>query len=73
MTNVPRVAVPCCQVLQRCFEVIGQEFLVLLPETIPFMAELLEDESPYVETLCRRLKELIEELSGEELDPYLNA
>ena len=46
---------------------------MLLPETIPFMAELLEDESPYVETLCRRLKELIEELSGEELDPYLNA
>ena len=59
--------------LQRCFEVIGEEFLVLLPETIPFLAELLEDESPHVEALCRALKQQIEELSGEELDPYLNA
>lgn len=65
--------VRCCQVLQRCFEVIGEEFLVLLPETIPFLAELLEDESPHVEALCRALKTQIEELSGEELDPYLNA
>eukprot|EP00750_Incisomonas_marina_P009467 INCI16013.2.p1 GENE.INCI16013.2~~INCI16013.2.p1 ORF type:complete len:2717 (-),score=507.89 INCI16013.2:1526-9676(-) len=68
-----RVRFAALKVLQRCFEVIGEEFLVLLPETIPFLAELLEDESPHVEALCRALKQQIEELSGEELDPYLNA
>jgi hypothetical protein len=68
-----RVRFSALKVLQQCFDCIGEEFLVLLPETIPFLAELLEDENPHVEALCRCVKEQIEELSGEELDPYLNA
>jgi U3 small nucleolar RNA-associated protein 10 len=57
--------------LKELFEVIGEEYLVLLPECLPFLSELLEDNNPDVEAQCRRTLKFAEELSGEDLDTFL--
>eukprot|EP00741_Cyanophora_paradoxa_P001236 tig00000074_g1193.t1 len=60
----------------RCFEVVaarvGEEYLVLLPESIPFLAELMEDADAGVEAEVRRAIKLLEEMSGESLQRYLS-
>ena len=57
--------------LKELFEVIGEEYLVLLPECLPFLSELLEDNNPDVEAQCRRTLKFAEDLSGEDLDTFL--
>ena len=50
-----------------------EEYLLLLPETIPFVAELLEDAEHQVRVVTQRLIKTLEELSGESLEQYLQA
>jgi hypothetical protein len=40
-------------------------------QTLPFLAELLEDPEPAVEARAQDLQKLLEEVSGEKLDDYL--
>jgi len=49
---------------------IGEEFLLLLPECLPFLSELLEDESGEVSDSTAACIRFIEEMSGESLDSY---
>lgn len=44
---------------------------MMLPETIPYLAELLEDSNKDVETESIKLKGCVEDLSGESIDKYL--
>ena len=57
--------------LKSCFDQVGEDYLFLVPETLPFMAELLEDSDGRVERLAHELKKQVEDLSGEGLDTYL--
>ena len=58
--------------IQECFENVGEEYLIMLPETISYLSELLEDTDTEVENLARGLKALLEKLNGgESLDSYL--
>ncbi|KAJ3091113.1 HEAT repeat-containing protein 1 [Quaeritorhiza haematococci] len=59
-------------ILQEFFARIGEEFLVLLPETIPFLAELLEDNDEEVEKLCQIVCNDIQQYLGEPLQQYFN-
>lgn len=59
------------QILKGFYNRIGYEFLVMLPESIPYLAEVVEDENEDVETQFLELKNVIEDLSGEKLDEYL--
>ncbi|KAJ2367999.1 snoRNA-binding rRNA-processing protein utp10 [Coemansia sp. RSA 2610] len=58
-------------VLQACYERLGEEYLILLPETIPHLAELLEDDDPRVERATHETIKLIESYLGESLQSYL--
>ncbi|KAJ2355584.1 snoRNA-binding rRNA-processing protein utp10 [Coemansia sp. RSA 2618] len=58
-------------VLQACYEKLGEEFLILLPETIPYLAELLEDDDPRVERATHETIRVIESYLGESLQSYL--
>ncbi|KAJ2617295.1 snoRNA-binding rRNA-processing protein utp10 [Coemansia sp. RSA 1365] len=58
-------------VLQALYNKLGEEFLILLPETIPFLAELLEDDDSLVERSTHETIKLIESLLGESLQSYL--
>lgn len=49
---------------------LGEDFLPLLPETIPFLAELLEDEDESVEKASQKAVQGLEEVLGEPLQKY---
>ncbi|XP_067001904.2 HEAT repeat-containing protein 1 [Anabrus simplex] len=49
---------------------LGEDFLPLLPETVPFLAELLEDEDEAVEKACHKAVQELEEVLGEPLKKY---
>ena len=55
----------------RLFEALQSRYLVMLPETLPYVSEWLEDEDEEVERRVQQLVKVIEELSGEKLDRYL--
>ncbi|KAK9866983.1 hypothetical protein WJX84_002095 [Apatococcus fuscideae] len=64
---------------QRALKVISgflgraqEEYLVLLPESLPFLAELLEDPELGVSSLAQEILRQLEEISGESLDQYLS-
>ena len=50
---------------------MGEDYLMLLPECLSYLSELLEDDSPDVTAEATELIRYIEELSGEKLDSYL--
>ncbi|KAJ1881667.1 snoRNA-binding rRNA-processing protein utp10, partial [Kickxella alabastrina] len=56
----PAVRVGSLVVLQAFYEKLGEEFLILLPETIPYLAELLEDDSARVERVTQETIKIIE-------------
>lgn len=59
--------------LAACVEIakkLGDDFLPLLPETIPFFAEMLEDENPTVEKACQASVQDLERVLGEPLQKY---
>lgn len=49
---------------------LGDNFLPLLPETVPFLAELLEDENELVEKACHKVVQEMEQLLGEPISKY---
>ena len=59
------------RMLQRLFIDVGEDYLVLLPECLPFLSELMEDQSSDVVSLTTELIQYIENLSGESLESYL--
>ncbi|KAJ3276229.1 HEAT repeat-containing protein 1 [Terramyces sp. JEL0728] len=52
---------------------LGEEMLVFFPETIPFLAELMEDEDPEVEQLCQDVCLQIQQFLGEPIQQYFTA
>ncbi|KAG5192598.1 hypothetical protein JKP88DRAFT_351774 [Tribonema minus] len=66
------VRVAALAVIERCFRVVGEEFLGLLPECLPFFSEAMEDASPEVEGAARRLVKYIEDVLGESVESYLS-
>jgi U3 small nucleolar RNA-associated protein 10 len=57
--------------LQKLFTDVGEEYLILLPECLPFLSEVLEDSDSGVVALASEVIQSIEDLSGESLDSYL--
>ncbi|XP_066239766.1 HEAT repeat-containing protein 1 isoform X1 [Saccopteryx leptura] len=51
-------------------ETLKENYIVLLPESIPFLAELMEDECEEVERQCQRTVQQLEAILGEPLQSY---
>ncbi|CAH0557807.1 unnamed protein product [Brassicogethes aeneus] len=66
-SDVRLVALHC---LTELVKKLGEDFLPLLPETIPFLAELLEDEDEIVEKSCKKAVQEMEKVLGEPLQKY---
>ncbi|XP_012285727.1 HEAT repeat-containing protein 1 [Orussus abietinus] len=49
---------------------LGSDFMPLLPETVPFLAELLEDEDELTEKNAQNAVRTLEEILGEPLQKY---
>ena len=67
----PHIRYAAVRVVSEFYTRVGLPFLGLLPETIPFVAELMEDDNIAVERACQTLIKQIEALSGESIENYL--
>ncbi|PSN50219.1 hypothetical protein C0J52_07804 [Blattella germanica] len=68
--TLPQIRLAALEVLCEMARKLGEDFLPLLPETVPFLAELLEDEEETVETACQKAVQDLEEILGEPLKKY---
>ncbi|KAK4436389.1 hypothetical protein Salat_0802600 [Sesamum alatum] len=59
------------RIVKSLLENLKEEYLVLLPETIPFLGELLEDAELSVKSLAQEILKEMETMSGESLREYL--
>lgn len=56
---------------QALTEQLGEDWLALLPEMLPYISELMEDEDEGVEKETRKWVKQIEGILGEKLDDML--
>lgn len=70
-SRVALVRFSALKVVLGFYEKIREPYIVLLPETLPFVAELMQDTDEHVERLTHQLSKLLEQLSGESLDDAL--
>ncbi|KAF2881660.1 hypothetical protein ILUMI_24517 [Ignelater luminosus] len=68
--NSPNIRLIALECLSETAKKLGEDFLPLLPETIPFLAELLEDEDENVEKSCQKAVQELEKVLGEPLQKY---
>lgn len=64
-----RLAAVKCE--QSLTESLGEEWLALLPEMLPYISELMEDDDENVEREVRKWVLSIEDVLGEKLDDML--
>lgn len=69
--GIARTKLLALEAVSGMAERLREEYLVLLPETLPFLSELLEDPEVAVEMRAQALVAQLEKLSGESLDDYL--
>jgi U3 small nucleolar RNA-associated protein 10 len=59
------------ETVMAMFTTLQEEYLVLVPEALPFLSELLEDEDARVEKRTVEILNAMSEKSGEDLQQYL--
>jgi len=67
----PHTRVAALKAEQALTEALGEEWLALLPEMLPYISELMEDEDEGVEREVRKWVKQIEGVLGEKLDDML--
>ncbi|NXK98660.1 HEAT1 protein, partial [Formicarius rufipectus] len=68
--NSPKVRFAALLALVEVAQKLKENYLVLLPESIPFLAELMEDECEEVEQQCQKTIQQLEVILGEPLQSY---
>ncbi|KAF1463845.1 HEAT repeat-containing protein 1, partial [Spheniscus demersus] len=66
----PKVRFAALLTLVEVAQKLKENYLVLLPESIPFLAELMEDECEEVEQQCQKTIQQLEVILGEPLQSY---
>nr|XP_011470044.1 PREDICTED: uncharacterized protein At3g06530 isoform X2 [Fragaria vesca subsp. vesca] len=59
------------RVVKYLVEHLREEYLVFVPETVPFFAELLEDVEPSVKSLAQEIFNELSTMTGENLSEYI--
>jgi len=59
------------EVTLHLFNKLGERYLVVLNDTIPYLSESLEDDAQDVEMLAKDIIKRVENLTGETLEQYL--
>ncbi|XP_053315982.1 HEAT repeat-containing protein 1 [Spea bombifrons] len=68
--SFPKVRFAALLALTDLVEKLRENYMVLLPESIPFLAELMEDENEEVEHQCQKTIKQMETILGESLQSY---
>ncbi|KAG8229733.1 hypothetical protein J437_LFUL007908, partial [Ladona fulva] len=66
----PQVRLAGLATLLELGKQLGEDFLPLLPETVPFLAELMEDEEESVESATQSALNILSDVLGEPLQKY---
>uniref|UniRef100_A0A4X2KD30 HEAT repeat-containing protein 1 n=1 Tax=Vombatus ursinus TaxID=29139 RepID=A0A4X2KD30_VOMUR len=66
----PKVRFAALITILELAEKLRENYIVLLPESIPFLAELMEDECEEVENQCQKTIQQLEVILGEPLQSY---
>ncbi|XP_059890996.1 HEAT repeat-containing protein 1 isoform X2 [Delphinus delphis] len=66
----PKVRFAALIMVLALAEKLRENYIVLLPESIPFLAELMEDECEEVEHQCQKTVQRLETILGEPLQSY---
>ncbi|XP_051849505.1 HEAT repeat-containing protein 1 [Antechinus flavipes] len=66
----PKVRFAALITVLELAEKLKENYIVLLPESIPFLAELMEDECEEVENQCQKTIQQLEVILGEPLQSY---
>ncbi|UXI15447.1 hypothetical protein NH340_JMT01390 [Sarcoptes scabiei] len=66
-----KIKMAAVKVLHRLILSCGEDYLPFVPETIPFIAELSEEDSSEIEKELKEMVNDIEQLIGEPIDKYL--
>jgi len=69
-SDILTVRLTALEVVRQLFERLGEAYLVMMPETVPYLAECMEDSSPEVEALTKRIIKDLETLTGESMQEY---
>ena len=67
----PQIRLGALKVIEHLFMRVGERFLVLLNDTLPFLSESMEDENPDVEGVAKSIVKRIEQLTGDSIQEYL--
>ena len=59
------------KIVEHLFNRIGERYLILLNDTIPFLSEGMEDENPDVEACAKAIVARIEHMTGDSIHEYL--
>lgn len=57
-------------VIEHLFLKVGERFLILLNDTIPFLSEGMEDENNEVEVVAKSIVRRIEQMTGDSIHEY---
>lgn len=66
-----RVRFNALSCIKQLFERVGDDYLALMPDTLPFLAELLEDKDDSIRVLAQKLALVLKDLSGEDIAEFL--
>eukprot|EP01104_Vermistella_antarctica_P017042 TRINITY_DN5961_c0_g1_i1.p1 TRINITY_DN5961_c0_g1~~TRINITY_DN5961_c0_g1_i1.p1 ORF type:complete len:2241 (+),score=680.72 TRINITY_DN5961_c0_g1_i1:94-6723(+) len=62
----PAVRLAALEVVNEFYVRLGEEFILLLPETVPFLVELMEDSDEVVERRCQEVIQTVNNYLGDE-------
>jgi U3 small nucleolar RNA-associated protein 10 len=72
-SDEPLVRLTSIALQKELYNRLGDDMLIYFPESIPFIAELMEDPEEEVEIACQELCEIIQEYLGEPIQQYFSA
>ena len=67
----PKIRLGSFKIIEHLFNKIGERFLILLNDTLPFLSEGMEDENPEVEMCAKAIVTRIEQITGDSINEYL--
>jgi U3 small nucleolar RNA-associated protein 10 len=67
----PEIRLAAFKIIENLFTKVGERYLVLLNDTIPFLSEGLEDDDNEVELLAKSVVKMIETMTGDSIQEYL--
>ena len=66
-----RIKLVSIEVVSQLAHHLKEDYVILVAETVPFIAELLEDVDQSVQIACKDFVKKLEDISGEDLKQYL--